>query len=122
MDTTTEALDAAIARLTRECTGLDVPAGAEPWRALAEAMSDISEDHVCAGWEGGLEYRLWAMVIGEGTREFGFGNVAPSKLLPLAIAAKNLGGWVAWLGDGEAFVPMVKWAKMYEREAAKWRR
>jgi len=34
-------------------------------RLLARLMSDISEDHFCAGWLIGCEYALWADLTGQ---------------------------------------------------------
>jgi len=38
-------------------------------RALANFMSDLSEQIWCAGWLKGLEFMLWPVVIGEKVQE-----------------------------------------------------
>ena len=114
-------LDESIAVLTIECAAADP--GGKDWHALRDAMSEISEEQICAGWESDLEYRLWAMVVGDRGRDY-FGPVAARDLLQLALMAMHLGGWVVW-GDvraGEVFMPMSDWLAEYERNGAPYRR
>jgi len=87
-------------------------------KLLNRLMRDISEDYYCAGWMGGLEFTLWAMVLG-GPTEFGMGEVPAHDVETLRRLSEDAGGWVAWddvLG-GEVFVPMVEWQVRYERHA-----
>lgn len=84
--------------------------------ALNSLMSEISEDHYCAGWLGGLEYDLWKIVQG-GNREFGFGDIAESRVTELKRLSEKAGGW--WYYDeenGETFIPMDAWIAMFSRE------
>src|SRR5438874_2142216 len=62
-------------------------------RALADYMSDLSEEAYCAGWMSGLEYALWEAVLG---RKGAFGRVlfGPEKVGRLKDLAQGCGGWI----------------------------
>ncbi len=101
----------------------------DPWHLLRDEMSEISEDMVCAGWEIGLEFILWTMVIDapNGSRRYVTGDVAACDLLRLAKLARDLGGWVIWDDNVEAvdggcqrFIPMAEWLAMYELVPSRW--
>lgn len=85
---------------------------------LRDLMSDISEDHYCAGWLIGLEFVLWRMVQG-GSRHFGFGEVDPARVEKLRVLSRSVGGWWMWvdgetpLSSGEKFVEIAEWEKIY---------
>lgn len=81
---------------------------------LCRLMSEISEDHMCAGWDSGLEFRLWSMVQG-GLRDYGVGEVPESVVAGLRTLAENCGGWWCWPrgADEPAFVPMAEWLEAY---------
>lgn len=75
---------------------------------LEALMSEISEDCICARWELGLEFRLWAMVQG-GARHFGMSEVSEEDVARLRNLSTSAGGW--WRYD--RFVPAVEWAFVY---------
>ncbi len=73
---------------------------------LRELMSDISEDHYCAGWLMGLEYRLFdAAYAGD---DFGFG-LTHNELSKLITLSQQCQGW--WVFEG--FVDFDEWLPMY---------
>lgn len=96
-------------------------------RALAMAMSDISEAYYAAGWLMGLEYSLWEMLHG-GSRKFGMGEVTEAELAVLRTLHEQCGGWIAWRDNGldvnddawesygETFVPTREWIAMVAKE------
>ena len=88
---------------------------AENVLALARLMSEISEDCYAAGWMGGLEFALWAIVQGEAQPEYGEYVVLPEQVERLRYLSSRIGGWVAWSDEarGEIFVPMAQWERMY---------
>jgi hypothetical protein len=85
-------------------------------RALAEYMSDLSEDASCAGWLVGLEYVLWETVLDRRTasRWLAF---APSEVARLRDLAQDCGGWIVFDDTTqETWLPMAEW----ERRFAEW--
>lgn len=115
-----EKLDVAIDQLKKMLSGRgDELQGRERWHALASMMSEVSEDHYCAGWLVDLEYELWE-IITEKNRPFGFGYIDPGKLLAIASLARELGGWIVWQHNddpeksGERFVTFEEFEPMYE--------
>lgn len=92
------------------------PLDADAAELLRHLMSEISEDHYCAGWLIGLEFRLWRIVLG-GPPKFGFDDVSPERIADLERLSKKCGGWIVWSeGCGEVFVPMDEWQRMYAAE------
>jgi hypothetical protein len=86
----------------------DVPAA----QLLALRMSELSEEHYCAGWLHGLEYSLWAMLQG-GNRLFGLGEVSVKALAELLALHLKCGGWWFWEENcGEVFVTTAEWEKI----------
>lgn len=76
--------------------------------SLGRLMSDISEEHYCAGWNGGLEFDLWAIVRG-GNPNYGMGDVSPENIQELRQLSEDCGGW----HDGENFVPLRNWLNQF---------
>ncbi len=86
-------------------------------RALADYMSDLSEEAYCAGWMSGLEYALWEAVLG---RKGAFGRVlfGPEKVGRLKDLAQGCGGWIIFdETSGETWLPMSEW----EQRFAEWK-
>lgn len=83
---------------------------------LASLMSDISEDHYCAGWLIGLEYTLWRAVMRHPeSYVFGFRPIETEQVAELKALAEELKGWVVWDDDiGEKFIPIDEWLPMFE--------
>ena len=82
---------------------------------LAELMSEISEDHYCAGWLDGLEYELWGIVSGARDNSFGFGPIERWKIKRLKALAAATGGWIERKQQAahETFVPLNAWLAKY---------
>ena len=77
-----------------------------PAEALTELMSEISERCYCAGWLIGLEYELWAILIGESDREeYGIDEVNGTDLFELRRLSAECGGWIIWEPDPEKRPP-----------------
>lgn len=68
--------------------------------ALYQHMSDISEDHYCAGWMSGNEYRLWnAMTDPDDDRAYGMGKISDWEVTRLRELHNAAGGWWYWHDD-----------------------
>ena len=95
---------------------------------LVREMSDISEEHWCAGWLVGLEYSLWRCIqdaeqgkletVKWGDREvtgvsFGMEVIPKEKLFRMRDVARLVNGWFIWDGNSEKFVSMEEWLKLY---------
>ncbi len=87
---------------------------------LAESMSEISEDHFCAGWLIDLEYSLWGIVSGLSPNEFGFGPIEWWKIRRLKALSAATGGWIERLRDAEheTFVPLEIWLTRFAAHRA----
>jgi hypothetical protein len=64
-------------------------------RALADYMSELSEDAYCAGWMSGLEYALWRVVI-EGPRRYGFLDIDAAHIEHLRKLSQQCRGWIVF--------------------------
>jgi hypothetical protein len=81
--------------------------------ALAEYMSDISEDNYCAGWLIDLEHTLWDAVMA-GPSRFGMGDITAENIAELRRLSNDAGGWIVYVsGKGETFVPMAEWLEIH---------
>ena len=85
--------------------------------ALASLMSDISQEHYCAGWMNDLEQRLWGMLQGK-DRQYGNGVVSDANIAQLRSLHEKCGGWIVWQGrdaghepSGMKFVTTAEWAQ-----------
>ena len=78
---------------------------------LAELMSEISEDHYCAGWLGDLEYSLWSIMTGASANRFGFGPIERWKIQRLKALSAATGGWIERErhAEHETFVALDTW-------------
>jgi hypothetical protein len=97
----------------------------ERWHQLRDLMSEISEDMYAAGWLAGLEYSLWALVLGEPDVCFSAEALVPGQLDDLRRLSAELGGWARWSDEpvtdarrspcptGPVFVPMAEWVDLY---------
>jgi len=80
-------------------------------RALAQAMSDVSEGCFYAGWLGELEYSLWdlatngaaAASLNPAASKFAWGHCGADELEALLATAIDLAQqckrWIVWDGD-----------------------
>lgn len=73
-------------------------------KLLEELMSEISEDHYCAGWMGDLEYDLWRMMASN-DHHYGLCRVSDESIKLLRQYAEDAGGWQTCVG----FMPMDQW-------------
>lgn len=86
---------------------------------LAALMSEISEDHYCAGWEFGLEYSLFGAAFEGKPYGEGLSMTEHHGLLELS---RRCDGW--WVFDdtkgengvsfGQRYVQMQTWTEMYK--------
>jgi hypothetical protein len=65
---------------------------------LYSLMSDISEEHWCAGWMSGNEESLWA-AMNDGSRDYGMGEIADVDIAALKRLHEQCGGWWYWHDD-----------------------
>lgn len=75
-----------------------VPSGAP--LELANAMSEISEECICAGWIMGNEHILWGLMTGESTIGYGHGEPTEMDLKILRELHARAGGWIYLGSDG----------------------
>ena len=102
-------------------------------KALYTKMSDISEDHYCAGWMNGNEFTLWRMVSDPTQdRYYGMAPVEESDIEDLRQISAETGGWIYWHDDevepglsseewGPRFIPMPQWLEMYAKQVKIWK-
>lgn len=83
---------------------------------LAQLMSDTSEECWCAGWLIGTEYRLWeAITDPEDHRAWGQDKIDDETVEHLRKLSKAVDGWIRYEeNEGEVFVPMDEWLRLYE--------
>jgi len=91
-------------------------------RALANAMSEISEAAYCAGWMDGLEYALWHLLTTGETR-YGRSKVTSEELARLRSLSERCGGWIIYDEQkDETFVPLDDWLRIFHDGFAEHRR
>jgi hypothetical protein len=77
--------------------------------ALAQYMSELSENAYCAGWMDRLEFDLW-MAIVSGLFRYGRLELTSAHIQRLSELSQGCGGWIAFEGEREeTFVPMDEW-------------
>jgi hypothetical protein len=86
-------------------------------KALAEYMSELSEEAYFAGWMEGLEYALWKAVF-EKPFEYGYLQITEQHITELTRLSNACGGWIVFDDDSaETFVPIDEWRKIYTEKA-----
>ncbi|PZA08460.1 RNA-guided endonuclease IscB [Meiothermus sp. Pnk-1] len=104
------------------CGKENVPLEEERQRILREAamdylfelMSEASEDHWAAGWMSGTEVALWkAIQQYPQPLQWGMGPIALDTVRKLRDLALAVEGWWEWTDDGQRFVPLDEWERMY---------
>ena len=80
-------------------------------RLLARVMSDLSEEHFCAGWLTGCEYSLWASLTGHEIAGMTGWKITEDEKAELRLAQEVAGGWVIWSKDagGQSFLSNKEW-------------
>ncbi len=82
-------------------------------RALADAMSDLSEAGWCAGWMQDTEFELWRGVV-DGPFRFGRLQLTSADVERLRRLSAACGGWIVFDGNKEeTFVPLDRWNTIY---------
>jgi hypothetical protein len=85
----------------------------EDQRALAQYMSDLSEEAYYAGWMEGLEYALWQVVLGERS-EYGLLTFSPEHVSELRRLSASCAGWIAFEDEvGETWVSQPEWERRF---------
>jgi hypothetical protein len=88
-------------------------------RALALAMSEVSQAAYCAGWMTGLEYALWHFLI-TGRRRYGKSRVTDDEIERLRALSLKCRGWIVFDDHKEEmFVPTSDWEQMFRSGIAK---
>lgn len=87
----------------------DIPQAKDPFEEiklnaskdqLRQLMSEISEDHYCAGWLSGLEQDLWARAfLGDADKLFGLKVVEALQLEKLRVLAHATDSWWVFAQD-----------------------
>jgi len=86
---------------------------------LAKVMSQLSEDHWCAGWLHDLEFDLWDALEGSGSL-----RIAQADLDQLRYLADKCGGWIKWDDQrhGPRYVHADDWCRTYQERVRRHRR
>jgi hypothetical protein len=83
-------------------------------RALADFMSELSEEAYCAGWMDGLEFALWRALIG-GPRTYGRLEITDQQLTRLRELSEAARGWIVFDdAEEETLVPLGEWKQRFE--------
>ena len=84
-------------------------------RALADFMSELSEKAYYAVWMLGLEYELWAALVG-GPRNCGRLDINEEHIARLRQLSQAAKGWVVFDDtEGETLVPLNEWKLRFEK-------
>lgn len=82
-------------------------------RALADYMSELSEEAYCAGWMSGLEYVLWYGVQ-TGPMSYGRLDITDEHIKRMRMLCDQCGGWIVFDDvHEETWVPTHRWESMY---------
>lgn len=82
---------------------------------LLSLMSEISEDHYCAGWLINLEFILWETIFESPNKYFGDSPISIANIAKLLELTYRCQGWWTWSDDqkGETFLPYEEWLPIY---------
>jgi hypothetical protein len=81
-------------------------------RALADRMSEISEETWCAGWMHDLEFTLWAALCGD-TAEDRL-KLTSSQVADLKALSSACNGWIVFREDTEeTYLPLPEWERRF---------
>lgn len=84
-----------------------------PQRALADYMSELSEEAYCAGWMDDLEFSLWRIVT-DGSGRYGSMEITEKHVSKLRALSRLCGGWIVFDDrDEETFVTLREWQRRY---------
>jgi hypothetical protein len=81
--------------------------------ALAEYMSELSEQAFAAGWMDGLEFALWEVRLGQRDR-YGQMALGPEHVTRLTALSAECGGWIVFddLRE-ESWLSIGDWTRRY---------
>ena len=83
-------------------------------RALADLMSDLSEETYCASWLRDLEFLLWETVIGR-RDSYGRFPLTGEEILRLEELSEAGDGWIIYDDVArETWIPSEAWEKRFE--------
>lgn len=83
--------------------------------ALAQLMSDLSEECWAAGWLSRTEYDIWALIHGE-RESWGMATAATlqEELAAIVAVAQACGSWIVWDKPvGTRAIPLERWVERY---------
>lgn len=87
-------------------------------QALAEYMSQLSEQAYAAGWMEGLEYALWKALV-DGPYRYGRLQLIDNHIRELRKLSEACGGWIRFQdAEEEAFVPFGQWQRIFASSRA----
>ncbi len=86
-------------------------------------MSNISEQCYCAGWMDGLEYSIWAALVG-GDIKYGQSEIDRATLNTIKWLSDQTETWIVWRDSrhgvdaaGNYAIPMSVWIEEYKKAA-----
>ncbi|HKQ92323.1 MAG TPA: hypothetical protein VJZ77_16820 [Blastocatellia bacterium] len=85
-------------------------------KRLLSLMEEVSEDHYCAGWLNGLEYRLWQAALQyPQPYKFGVEAIEEKKVEELKGLAEELQEWAVWDDQAgeEKLIPLKDWKRIF---------
>jgi hypothetical protein len=81
-------------------------------RALADRMSEISEETWCAGWMHDLEFTLWAALCGDTGEDLL--KLTSSQVADLKALSSACNGWIVFREDTEeTYLPLPEWERRF---------
>lgn len=86
-------------------------------KALADYISELSEEAYSAGWMEGVEFTLWTAVIGD-QRSFGRLQITEKMLQRLKDLSADCKGWIYFdESNEESFLLIEQWKKKFREES-----
>jgi hypothetical protein len=83
-------------------------------RALAEYMSELSEEAYCAGCMADLEYNLWE-AVSVVRRTYGRTTISHAKKERLRALCDDCAGWIVFeSGVGATWLPLDAWEQRFK--------
>jgi hypothetical protein len=92
-------------------------------RALADYMSELSEEAYCAGWMHDLEYELWEATL-SGPKEYGRLMISWAHIARLKLLSAAAGGWIIFDEvEAESLMAIDEWQNHFRewKKASKGR-
>lgn len=87
-----------------------------PQKALADYISDLSEEANAAGWMAGLEFKLWEALEGK-LKKYGRLEINKEILGRLKRLSDEANGWIYFDDiEEEKFVTFEEWQKIIKNK------